>query len=253
MFVSWFSLFINHYIVVKNRRPVIFKPSSTVETSNQILPHPFRKLRARTVHSIKLVATIPGIGLAFVFWYFTFNTDLMGGFWSRIALSVGVLSMYAYFTQPNDMLKNVKDINVKLVTLGVFSGLGLYVLFYVGYNVFKPFLQQGAMNVYLLTDEALAWYIAVILVFTSFCEEFFWRGFVQRNLMNALGRWNGFISSTAFYTLIHVFTSNIPLIIAAMIAGLWWGLLYILTRSIWLTITSHIVWTELILLFLPLR
>ena len=39
----------------------------------------------------------------------------------------------------------------------------------------------------------------------------------------------------------------------ALIAGLFWGLLYEYTESFWVVVFSHIVWTELIFVFLPLR
>jgi membrane protease YdiL (CAAX protease family) len=45
---------------------------------------------------------------------------------------------------------------------------------------------------------------------------------------------------------------NVPLIAAALIAGLFWGILYQRTGSLLLVIASHLVWTELIFVFLPL-
>jgi hypothetical protein len=200
-----------------------------------------------------LPATLVGLIVAFPLWYFTFNTDFMGGFWNRMVFSVSVLGLVAFLAERGEMLRQLRRINPRVLFLGVLSALALYLLFYGGYVVLRPFLEHGALNVYLLTGGVSAVQVAATLVYTSFCEELFWRGFVQRNIMVYLGDLAGFLVATAFYTLIHLFTLNAPLMLAALVAGLWWGFLYMLKRSLWLNIISHIVWTELVILMLPLR
>ncbi len=228
-----------------------FKKSSTI--NHRFIQINSTTLRTNDVNATSNLPTVVGLLIAFPLWYFVFSTDLMDGFWNRLVLAVSILGLHAFVSDRKPMLEQLKKINPKLLLLGVFSGLVLYLIFYGGYNLFKPFLQQGAWNVYRLIGQASAGLVAATLVFTSFCEEFFWRGFIQRNLMNSLGRLTGLILSTAFYTFIHIFTMNIALMVAAMIAGLWWGALYLSTRMLWLTVASHIVWTELVLLILPLR
>ena len=51
----------------------------------------------------------------------------------------------------------------------------------------------------------------------------------------------------------HAPTMNAPLILAAFIAGLFWGIVYQRTGSLWLVVASHLAWTELIFVLLPLR
>ncbi|GBC71310.1 hypothetical protein HRbin02_01090 [Candidatus Calditenuaceae archaeon HR02] len=198
-------------------------------------------------------ATFLGLIVAFPLWYFTFNTDLIGGFWNRMALSVSVLGLVAFFAEKREMSRQLRRVEPRMLFLGVLSGLFLYTLFYGGYSVLRPFLERGASNVYLLVGDAPAAQVAATLVYTSFCEELFWRGFIQKSFMGYLGGLKGFLIATTLYTLIHLFTLNIPLMLAALIAGLWWGLLYMLKRSLWLNISSDVIWTELVILMLPLK
>ncbi|MEM0481980.1 MAG: type II CAAX endopeptidase family protein [Nitrososphaerota archaeon] len=202
---------------------------------------------------VSLPATILGLIVAFPLWYFTFNTDLMGGFWNRMVLSVSVLGLVAFLAERREMARQLRRVDPRVLFLGVLSGLFLYILFYGGYSVLRPFLERGASSVYLLIGDAPAAQVAATLFYTSFCEEFFWRGFIQRNIMGYLGGLKGFLIATALYTLIHLLTLNMPLMLAALIAGFWWGLLYMLMRSLWLNISSHVIWTELVILLLPLK
>ncbi|MEM2434973.1 MAG: CPBP family intramembrane glutamic endopeptidase [Nitrososphaerota archaeon] len=199
-----------------------------------------------------LPAAVSAIAAAFPLWHFIFNTDLIGGFWNRMVVSVSLLGLCAFLAEGREMSRQLRNITLRVIALGVLSALPLYTIFYGGYILFKPLLQEGASNVYLLASNVPAIQVAATLVYTSFLEEFFWRGFIQRNLTNYLGRLRGLLSATASYTLIHIFTLNLPLMLAALIAGLWWGYLYMLTGSLWLTAASHIVWTEMVILALPL-
>jgi len=90
-----------------------------------------------------------------------------------------------------------------------------------------------------------------LLLFTSFSEEYFWRSYVQKNFVYQYGK-TGILITSALYALIHFSTLNIGLIAAAFIAGLVWGITYDQLDSLWVVVFSHLVWTELIFVFLPL-
>ena len=135
---------------------------------------------------------------------------------------------------------------------GILSGCFLYAAFFVGYNVFRSFVESGAGGVYLFRADSAIHFIALSLVITSFCEEFFWRSYAQAALVESYGG-TGLALNTLLYACIHLPTGNLALVFAALIAGLFWGLLYEYTGSLWVSVLSHVVWTELIFVFLPLN
>jgi hypothetical protein len=195
---------------------------------------------------------ILGVGLAFALWSFTFLTGYMGSFWYRVTFSAILLALYATLAERKMIIQAVKDFQAVELAKGFAAGFLLYAIFYVGYSVLHSFLEVGASNVYLFRLESPEAIIASSLVLTSFCEEYFWRAYVQSSLAASYGASASVLVTTLTYALIHAPTMNAPLILAAFIAGLFWGALYQRTGSLWLVAASHLVWTELIFIFLPL-
>ena len=191
-----------------------------------------------------------GIVLAFVLWYFVFLTDFLVSFWFRVTLAAIILATYAYSS--DEKKAQVKTPTAKEIVLGIASGILLYALFFIGYHVFKPFVEAGALNVYEIRNEVALLFPACFLLITSFCEEYFWRGYIQSNLETSLDNL-GVLVTALLYAAIHIPTLNMPLVFAALIAGLAWGIIYKYTDSIWMVTFSHIIWTELIFIFLPLK
>lgn len=189
---------------------------------------------------------IIGVGLAFLLWYFVFLSDYLVSFWYRVTLSAFILTIYAY-----PSVGVPRTINFKEIVYGLGSGVLLYGLFLVGFNIFKPFLEVDANSVYVFRDELPLVIPAVLLLVTSFCEEYFWRSYVQGNLTDLYGK-TGILVTSVLYALIHISTFNLSLVAAAFIAGLIWGIIYYQLDSFWVVVFSHIVWTELIFVFLPL-
>ena len=109
----------------------------------------------------------------------------------------------------------------------------------------------GAVNVYLFRSELPLVVPASLLLITSYCEEYFWRHYIQTALEDGKGL-RAVILTSILYASIHIPTMNLPLVVAALIAGLFWGIIYKYTGSLWLVVFSHIAWTELIFVFLPL-
>ena len=193
-----------------------------------------------------------GVGLAFALWSFTFLTGYMGSFWYRVTFSAIVLSIYAFIADREMMLREIEGFSIGDFVKGALGGIVLYTIFYGGYSILRSLLERGASNVYLFRLESPAIFIAFSLVITSFCEEYFWRAFVQRRLIASNGVTTGIAVTALAYALIHAPTMNAPLVLAAFIAGLFWGILYQNTGSFWLVAASHLIWTELIFVVLPL-
>ena len=190
-----------------------------------------------------------GVVLSFLLWYFVFLSDLLWSFWYRVTFASLLLSCYTYLIGKAS-LKEVR-FGKEDILKGLGSGFALYGLFYIGFNVFRTLVAGGASNVYLYRSELPLFVPAMLLLVTSFCEEFFWRHYIQNNIFERYG-FKGILLTTALYSAIHLPTMNLPLVAAAFIAGLAWGLMYRYTGSLWLVVFSHIAWTELIFVFLPL-
>jgi membrane protease YdiL (CAAX protease family) len=191
---------------------------------------------------------IIGVLLAFLLWYFVFLSDILYSFWYRVTGASLILGLYARSFNKGETLKSL---TLREIVYGTASGALLYALFYVGFNIFRSHVSVGAENVYLFRTELPLIIPSALLLVTSFCEEYFWRGYIQDSLATN-SRVQSILVTSILYALIHIATFNAPLIFTAMIAGLAWGIIYEVTGSIWMVIFSHIVWTELIFVILPL-
>lgn len=191
-----------------------------------------------------------GVALSFTFWYLVFMTEILASFWYRVTVASIVLASYAYWVGGAELRNSLP--RRKDVLFGLGSGVALYGLFVFGFNVFRSLVEGGASDVYLFRSELNLFIPGLLLLVTSFCEEYFWRHYVQTSLNDRLG-FSGILLTTSLYSAIHLPTMNMPLVAAALIAGLAWGLLYRYTGSLWLVVFSHIAWTELIFVFLPLN
>lgn len=72
-------------------------------------------------------------------------------------------------------------------------------------------------------------------------------------MMAAWGNVRGYLAATAVYAGVHVFSGNPVLIVAALLAGAFWGALYVWRRDLLLLIVSHSVWSAVIFAVAPIR
>jgi membrane protease YdiL (CAAX protease family) len=92
-----------------------------------------------------------------------------------------------------------------------------------------------------------------LLLLIGPAEEIFWRGYVQRTLSQRWGANMGFIVATAIYTLVHIGSMNFMLIMAAMVCGIAWGLLYRLMPGRFTAIMlSHSLWDVAVFVLFPI-
>ncbi|HYM90444.1 MAG TPA: CPBP family intramembrane glutamic endopeptidase, partial [bacterium] len=82
-------------------------------------------------------------------------------------------------------------------------------------------------------------------------EELFWRGLVQWGLGRRLGPGWGWAMATTLYGGAHLAAANPMLVVAALVAGGFWGLLYLRTGRIAPLVVSHILWDLTVFLILP--
>ncbi|HSR12866.1 MAG TPA: CPBP family intramembrane glutamic endopeptidase [Thermodesulfobacteriota bacterium] len=192
-----------------------------------------------------------GIALAIACWAFTFGWP-GGNFWVKIGLSVAAVSVYSLCWERPDI--SVRPLSI---LLGLLSAAALYGIFYVGYRLAPLFVAQAHTQVggiYSLGEGTNRWLIfLLLLIVTGPGEEIFWRGFLQDRLMKLRGDLAGTIIATAIYSGVHVFSWNPVLILAALVAGAFWGLLYLWRRDLCAQIVSHSVWSAVIFAVAPIQ
>jgi uncharacterized protein len=180
-----------------------------------------------------------------------------GSFWLRMSLAVGTLTAYALAFEGRAMLKALLPgprAMLRALALGLLSAALLYAVFYFGNMIagsLLPFARDNIDSVYALKEGSEPLIIALLIaIVIAPGEEIFWRAFIQRRLAGRLG-WPGLLWATAAYTAVHFATGNVMLIIAALVCGLFWGLLYQRFNSLWANIFSHIIWDLAVFIFWP--
>ena len=105
-----------------------------------------------------------------------------------------------------------------------------------------------------MKDGENPWLLSILLLFIiGPAEEIFWRGYVQKTLSE---RWNpnwGFLVTTLIYSLVHLPKMNFMLIMAAAVAGFFWGLAYrFFPNRLGALIISHALWDCAVFIWLPI-
>ena len=184
-------------------------------------------------------------------WAFTFGWS-GGNFWVKIGASVLGVFGYSLFWQKPKICPRFSS-----SLLGILSAAVLYFLFFLG-NSLAPYFISGAPGqvggIYSLGEGSSRILVfLLLLLITGPGEEIFWRGFLQQQLMKKTGRSRGYLFTTAVYAGVHVFSGNLILILAALVAGAFWGALYLWKRDLWVQITSHSLWSAFIFAVFPIR
>jgi len=180
-------------------------------------------------------------------------------FWGWMSFNIAAVITFSLLSDrsyPALLKKDLKSGLPHKIILGLFSALLLYALFYAGNELSQiifPFAETDISRVYSFKQSAATWRIAVLMVFIiGPGEEIFWRGFLQRKWTEKFGSLPGLIMAVFFYAGIHISSGNVMLVLAAVVCGLFWGVLYLRYRSVIMLIISHTIWDLLIFLAFPL-
>ena len=191
--------------------------------------------------------------LAAVFWFVTFSLQLFN-FWLSMCIAVTILTAVALRIGGVPFSRG--DWNWRSIYSGVAAAASLYTIFWLGNNLSQflfAFAKPQIASIYGIRTQGEAIAISLILLFiTSPGEEIFWRGFVQRRLMERFGARNGWLSASAIYAAVHIASGNFMLTMAALVAGLFWGWLYQREQNLVPCIVSHSIWTVTIFILLPI-
>lgn len=202
------------------------------------------------------VALIVGsLALAFGLWYAVFGWS-GGNFWVKIALAAALLAVISLAAMGASRVQ-LQGIKARDVKLGLSSAILLYVVFWLGKLILTAVFPESGGDidrVYASRAETSDWIIALLLLLvTGPSEEIYWRGYLQRVLMQRVGPASGWLLATLAYALVHIWTLNVPLMLAAFTAGLVWGWIYLVERRLLPVIISHAVWSVAIFVILPLH
>lgn len=197
-----------------------------------------------------------GVGAAAVLWFVMFSpwTAPMVNFWYTMTGSGVVLTTLAtVFCR--EWLRDVR-FDWKEIAAGLAVAFVLWWVFWIGDKVsgwLFSFERPQVAMIYAMKKGTSPVVIALLLLFIiGPAEEIFWRGFVQRRLMQ---RWNpnvGFIVATVCYTAVHIPSLNFMLIMAALVVGFCWGLVYrFFPNHLTALIVSHAVWDACAFIIFP--
>jgi membrane protease YdiL (CAAX protease family) len=192
--------------------------------------------------------------LAAALWFITFALEWTS-FWIKISLSAALLAVISLILRP----PRREDFRFtgRAVLLGLLSAAGLYFIFWAGKTVSTALLDfagQQIGGIYRKGTGTPMLTIALLLFWvTGPSEEIFWRGYLQRSLMERFGRWPGWAAATAIYAGVHIWSFNFMLVGAAAVAGAFWGVMYARLGSLAPVIVSHSVWSTVIFAVFPIK
>lgn len=201
---------------------------------------------------------ITAIALVLFSVMFIFKQAGVFDFWYWMSSNIAIILLLVFYFENGNfrLLKHDLKINParKIIRGLAFAGL-LFLVFFVGNILVRAMFGQAGNEigaVYGFKQNAQEWRIVVLmLLIIGPGEEIFWRGFLLRKLQVYYGDLSGFFLATGVYTLVHVFTGNMILVLAAFTCGVFWGWLYTKYQSLLINIVSHTVWDILVFILLP--
>lgn len=215
---------------------------------------------------MKNVPLTLSIALAFVLWTLMFSpwTASFIPFWPTMCVSALILSTLAFLFTERTPREPKPDKRVPILRLwmeniliGIAIAAVLWGVFWLGDKVsqwmFPSFARTQVNSIYGMKTDINPWLLSCLLLFLiGPAEELFWRGYVQKALMK---RWNlwGAVLAIALYALVHLFSLNFMLIMAALVCGVvWGGLFYLFPRRFPALVISHALWDAAVFVWFPI-
>ena len=197
-----------------------------------------------------------GIAVAALLWFVMFSplTAPRLNFWYAMSVSAVVLIAISTILR-REWLADFRPTPLRIAA-GIAIAAVLWGIFWLG-DVLSQWLFSfaGAQvdNIYAMKSDARPLTIALLLLLLiGPAEEIFWRGFVQNSLMRRWGANAGFLVTTAVYALVHVWSGNFMLVMAALVVGFCWGIIYrFRPDSLTALIISHAVWDACAFVIFP--
>lgn len=210
-----------------------------------------------TVTKTSILKPIIGICIATVLWTIMFSpwTAPHINFWVMMTCSGATLTLFTCWARPH-WWKEVR-LDLSNIVLGVALAAVLWGVFWLGEylsTLIFDFARPQVDSIYGMKEGENPFVLTLLmLLIIGPAEEIFWRGCIQNRLT---ARWNpdmGFILTTLVYGLVHVSKFNFMLIMAAMVAGFVWGLVYrFFPEKLGAIIISHALWDCAVFIWFPI-
>ncbi|MGC3978166.1 MAG: type II CAAX endopeptidase family protein [Paludibacteraceae bacterium] len=194
--------------------------------------------------------------VAAVLWCLMFSpgTKDFFNFWIAMAISATILITLSISLR-KDILSQFQ-VTSKAIGIGLLSAVALWFVFYLGDFFSKllfDFARPQVDSIYAMKDGQNKLLIALGLMFIiGPAEEIFWRGYVQNSFIEKFGEWKAFAFTTLIYALVHIWSFNFMLVMAALVCGIFWGLMYKYSKNLVPLIISHAVWDVMVFIVVPI-
>lgn len=197
------------------------------------------------------------ISIAALLWFYMFSpwTSGLSNFW--VNMSIAALVLTACALKGNDGIHIGREHLAGHIALGIAIAFALWGVFWTGDKLSQlmfEFARGQVDSVYGMKDGSSPVLIAILLLFViGPAEEYFWRGYVQKTMSDLYGSTTAMFITAIVYALVHIWSFNFMLVMAALVAGGVWGLIYRLRPSLLpALIVSHAVWDALVFVILPI-
>lgn len=205
---------------------------------------------------------VTALAVAALLWFYMFSPWTAGltNFWLTMTASAVILTSLALLFSPGKLPKVERPL--WQVLAGILIALLLWGVFWTGDKVSSwlfDFARPEVDSIYSLkTGLPPAVIAALLLLVIGPAEEFFWRGYVQRTMGKLFeggerSQDKAFVVTAVIYALVHVWSLNFMLVMATLVAGVVWGLLYRLRpQMLPALIVSHALWDALVFVWMPI-
>lgn len=206
---------------------------------------------------------ILSVFVAALFWFYMFSPWTQGrpNFWLVMSLAALVLSSLSLVFSPDRKALLRVEKPLLQIAAGVAIAFALWGVFWIGdklSSILFVFARSEVNAVYAMKTGLPQWGIALLLIFLiGPAEELFWRGYVQRTLSAVLPGKRAadiaLVATVLVYSLVHIWSFNFMLVMAAMVAGAVWGLIYRTKPELLpALIVSHALWDALVFVIIPI-
>ncbi len=197
------------------------------------------------------------IVLAALLWTLMFSplTAPYLNFWWAMSGSATVLALLASLFSPGWWRR--MEFSARQVLAGVAIAIMLWSIFWVGDKISQilfNFARPQVDLIYGMKEGESAWLLTLLMLFLiGPAEEIFWRGYVQRELSQRMNPNTGFLITSIVYAVVHAGSCNFMLVMAALVAGVVWGLLYRIWPQYFTAIViSHALWDVAVFIWFPI-
>lgn len=212
--------------------------------------------------------TILFLSIAALLWFVMFSpwTAPLINFWSSMSLSAVILCILSFYV--GKVRLTLREFGLKALLLGIASATALWGIFWIGNYLstrWFGFAHTQVGEIYAMKEGHNLRLVALLLLFLiGPAEEIFWRGYIQNRIMQLIRSHRSRFSSltvtlisvaltSTVYSLVHIWSFNFMLIMASLVCGIFWGLLYAFGRSLAATIISHALWDVAVFILFPIH